>query len=200
MSKVLEAQIADAEASTAETGGDGDGDGDGDEELGAAPADEEEAEDEDETAAEEGETAPDTSPSQQAIIRQLEGEHTRHRKALTKVLGEGFAQYEECPTCFAMGYVASSPLRQDTKVRKCDHCDGYGQVLTGALPPGEAIRQCPDCLGNGHVPASEVTAPVFQFSATGVTTSPSNAPTVPPEVARLREMGYVVVEPMASAG
>jgi DnaJ-class molecular chaperone len=190
MASKLEDQILAAEAE------DVTGDGGDEDEVGAVLADDsEDVADEGEQAEAEPEPE-DTEPSQLAIIGKLEAEHTRHRKALEKIMGDGFAAYDDCPVCSSMGYVPGSPLKQDSKVRTCEHCAGFGQVLTGAIPPGEAIRQCPDCLGNGHVPAGQPEAPAFTFTPTPNGASLSVAPPTDPEVARLQSLGYTVLPPL----
>lgn len=194
MATKLEQQIAEAEAPD-----DGDGDEGGDLTDAEPDTDAEAEADEGEQAEAEPEPA-ELEQSQLAIIKELEGEHKRHRKALERIMGDGFSGYDDCPVCLSMGYVPGSPLRQDSKVKTCEHCAGFGQVLTGAIPPGEAVRQCPDCLGNGHVPTTTPDAPAFNFAVAAPTTTPTNGATIDPEVERLKQLGYTVLPPLPTAG
>lgn len=193
MATKLEQQIAEAEAPD-----DGDGDGDGDATAAEPDTDAEAEADEGEQAEAEPETA-ELEQSQLAIIKQLEGEHKRHRNALERIMGDGFSGYDDCPVCLSMGYVPGSPLRQDSKVKTCEHCAGFGQVLTGAIPPGEAVRQCPDCLGNGHVPTGQAEAPAFNFQVTPTNGAAVTPPPLEPEAERLKQLGYTVLPPLPTA-
>lgn len=159
------------------------------------PDDDDAAEQEDEGGgAAESEPQEALAPSVEAMMRSLESEHTRHEKALRKIMGEGFDGYTDCPVCMSMGYVFGSPLNDDEGTEVCTACKGFGEVRTASLVPQHATRQCMACLGNGYVtkqaPAPLPSAPV----GAPLAVAPDTA-AVSPEVEHLRGLGYTVVPP-----
>lgn len=102
----------------------------------------------------------------------------------------------------AIGLEPGDSLPKDNYSRTCDACEGWGFTDSGSKVPGQQKLTCYDCKGKGWKPvgneredgsitagnghAAPLTAPLQD--------NPSNDP---PEVARLKGLGYVVVAPIA---
>lgn len=189
MATKLEHQIAEAEAEDL---------GDEEEAGDALAPDEAEiaAGEEDDEATDAGAAEePEQEASSHAIVKQLEGEHTRHHKALVRILGDGFAGYADCPLCFAMGYVPGPELSQNPRLQTCPSCSGRGAELTGSLNPEFMVQPCHECAGNGYItrpaafePTPVVTGGVYLSGSSNNTNSPQT-------VEELRAAGYTIVPP-----
>jgi hypothetical protein len=118
----------------------------------------------------------------EASMRKLEREAKRHAKAVAGILGDDFAQLEECPACQIAGYVwPYQPFTEADQERKaavdayfaaslppfkaspdtvtCEPCDGWGAVLSGAKNELHRIEQCASCNGNGWIRRAASVAP-----------------------------------------
>jgi hypothetical protein len=133
---------------------------------------EDETEDEDEAAedADEAQAEPEAVAeplSMEAMQKALEGEAIRHAKTLADIFGETFEQYDECPMCFMLGFVAPESPVLDPTTQRCGRCRGYGFLLTESVAGENATRQCPDCMGNGYLPRVDPVpaSPVFEAGA-----------------------------------
>jgi len=101
--------------------------------------------------------------------------------------------------------------QKDNYSRVCDSCNGLGETRSGSKVPGRELLVCFQCKGNGWVAVGdERGAGLGQFTngvtstaaASGATPAPSYFPdgTEPPEVADLREKGYIVMPPVVVGG
>ena len=101
----------------------------------------------------------------------------------------------------AIGLEPGDNLKPDNYSRKCDACDGWGYTDSGSHVPTQAKLQCIPCEGKGWVAVGSERENGNVLSITRNTSvqqpilqdNPSNDP---PEVAALKQMGYVVVAPI----
>lgn len=157
------------------------------------------------------------------VNRQLEGEAHRHAKRVLDIMGDDAEVLVVCPLCLplipgfrypqppvaeqlaavkaAIGEPVDPPLSPDTYSNVCSKCDGWGAVSTGSKVVGRNKVTCLDCEGLGYVAtdtrrqggaltAGNGVTPVHQYD------QPMPAVSDPPEVAKLKELGYVVVPPI----
>jgi hypothetical protein len=112
------------------------------------------------------------------------------------------------PVLAWFGMRSDSDYLKDNYSRECDECAGLGETLSGSKVSGRDKLVCFRCKGNGWIPVGdERGAGLGQFTngpssvaAAGDTIlAPSYMPdgTEPPEVASLRERGFVVIAPIA---
>jgi len=142
---------------------------------------------------------------------------------LTTALGPDLGEWHACPMCVdgfpgirmavmpqgeqlarikvEIGEDPDPDLAGDPYSRRCDHCDGYGKVSTGSRISGQKSAQCYDCKGRGWIPVGS------ERESGAITVSngqqPQSAPVLqdhpshdPPEVEMLRQLGYIVVDPV----
>lgn len=165
--------------------------------------DDEEADD-DEPELDEPEAA--DQASSYALLKALEREEGRHRRALAKALDVPEDELHECPTCQAMGYtpdaIAPEPeLVQDPYLQTCERCRGNGEVKTGAAASALWKVPCSGCGGSGYVTKAEQPGVGAQPpNGEPAYVAPAPAPAVSPAdaaaAAELRAKGYMVVDPI----
>jgi len=110
---------------------------------------------------------------------------------------------------YLIGQRPHSELKHDQHSAVCSYCDGEGVVDTGSKVPGQTALPCVECEGMGWTPTDDArrrgrmslpNGPTAQ--ALGVTPAEAAmnpAPVEePPEVAALRQQGYLVVAPIAA--
>lgn len=165
-----------------------------------------------------GLTEADVEKNSKAMNRAAD---TYIKKAIA-VLGTDLAGMQTCPLCaeswpglrfpampnephlsavrVAIGLEPGDQLPRDNYSRSCTACDGWGFTDSGSKVPGQTKLTCYDCQGRGWVPVGD------ERGSGSVTAAPTNTgnggsgPVVfpsndPPEVERLRQLGYIVVEP-----
>lgn len=107
------------------------------------------------------------------------------------------------------GLRAPSDYSKDAYSSTCSKCNGLGEVLTGSQVMGQERLPCYDCQGKGWLAVGPERQAAFGARPNGAlasTPQPSAADQAmspspvaePPEVARLRADGYLVVAPMAA--
>ncbi|MGH2835769.1 MAG: hypothetical protein ACRDUT_00030 [Mycobacterium sp.] len=184
----------------------------------AAAAEEEEAQQEPEP-----ESSAMTDLAIDKAMKALVKEAARHAGRVGDIMGEDAQTLEPCPLCapnipgfrwpvppavevvravkVAIGEPEQPPYRPDEHSQVCIACDGYGAVATGSKVAGQATARCLTCEGRGWT--GERRGIVGAFTDTAATAAPAvdygngELPsTDPPEVAALKQLGYVVVPPI----
>jgi len=108
-----------------------------------------------------------------------------------------------------LGMRPNDEYAKDNYSRECDECHGLGETLSGSKVAGRDKLVCYRCGGNGWVPVGDergagnalfTNGAASVESGAGAGAAPSYMPdgTEPPEVAALRERGFVVIAPMAT--
>lgn len=160
----------------------------------------------------------------EAATKALTKEEERHAKRVAEIVGaEDFEILQRCPLCpspfpgyrwpvppppevialvkEAIGEPAQPDYRADAYSKVCEQCDGLGAVSTGSRVTGQTTARCIPCDGRGWVPIG----PERQGGAIVgggnapplVTYTPEPPPAVePPEVTKLKELGYIIVAPI----
>ncbi len=153
-------------------------------------------------------TQPETEPPAEpppvappsADIEALEKELDRHWKKVDEIMGADFAMFVPCPTCEEAGTplagmipvgLMAPHVEYETRddVAECGKCHGLGMMRTGSKVPLNELLPCPQCNGAGYSPVHAVSAP--QLVQPG--------PAVSPDVQRLRDQGYTVLDPFIPA-
>lgn len=101
----------------------------------------------------------------------------------------------------AIGEDPDPPLKQDIHSIVCSDCDGLGKVLTGSKVNSQKAAQCIACGGTGWQPTDNTrqrgTVTATNGTSQPAPLTPADAATdAPEEVARLRALGWTVVEPI----
>lgn len=101
----------------------------------------------------------------------------------------------------AIGEDPDPPLMQDRHSIECSDCGGLGKVLTGSKVSTQKSAQCLSCGGTGWQPTDNKrqagsvvapSAPPYQPVPGEVLANGDE----PPEVAKLKELGFIVVPPV----
>lgn len=101
----------------------------------------------------------------------------------------------------SIGQDPDPPLKPDVFSRPCEVCDGYGKVASFAKDPARKSLTCLECKGLGYIP----TDPRREGGRITALNGPSfPAPEIPqpfvgdepPEAQALRDLGWVVVQPI----
>lgn len=143
-------------------------------------------------------------------------------KKVVDTLGEGLEGMETCPLCaetwpglrfpvmpspenlarvrVAIGLEPGDNLRSDNYSRTCDDCEGWGFTDSGSKVPGQTKLTCYRCGGRGWVPVGTEREGGSVTGEPGGNVVPmpalqDNPSNDPPEVDRLKQLGYIVVAP-----
>lgn len=148
----------------------------------------------------------DDGPSSQAILRALEKEERRHKKAVASALGVELEALHDCPTCQAVGYTpepveAPPALVRDPFTETCPRCAGNGATLSGATARALEVIPCLGCGGSGYVtmpeqPTVGAAPPPSSYSPPPPPVTPTPTPADVAAVAELRARGYTILEPI----
>lgn len=150
-----------------------------------------------------------------------------YAQGMVDILGPDLGGFVGCPLCadfypgfrlpikpeqhtleqvrVAIGLEPGDNLPKDNYSRVCTSCDGWGYTDSGSKVPGQAKLTCYDCAGRGWVPVGNERESGSITAGNGhaapleapLQDNPSNDP---PEVARLKQLGYVVVAPIEPVG
>lgn len=101
----------------------------------------------------------------------------------------------------AIGLEPGDNLPKDNYSRPCAACDGWGYTDSGSRVPGQSKLTCYDCSGRGWVPVGDERSSGSVTGENGHTAAPApilqdHPSNDPPEVERLKQLGYVVVAPV----
>lgn len=160
------------------------------------------------------------------LFGKLERETERHTKRVHEIVGASASDLLECPLCDDLipGFIMPTPdtperfpavrqfmgdaqpaaYQQDPNTRTCVTCDGLGEVETGSKVQGQVTLVCTDCGGKGWqgarapVATSGPMAPTPAPEANGQAT-PTPAGPEPPEAAKLRALGYTLIQPVGAS-
>jgi hypothetical protein len=154
------------------------------------------------------------------LMKQLNRSAENYAKRVIDLLGGDLTGWQACPLCaeglpgfrvprmpdpeylaqvkVAIGEDPDPDLPNDGYSRRCESCDGWGKVQTGSRVTTQKAAQCHDCAGRGWIAVGTERAGGNITSGNGTT---EHAPIVlqdnvnndPPEVEKLRQLGYVVV-------
>jgi len=157
------------------------------------------------------------------LMKSLNKTADNYAKRVVDLLGGDLTGWQACPLCaeglpgfrvpvmpspehlaavkVAIGEDPDPPLKSDDYSRVCDGCEGHGKVLTGSNVPGQKAAQCYKCKGRGWLAVGSERESGAITAANG---APASTPGVlqdnptnePPEAAMLRQLGYIVVEPV----
>jgi hypothetical protein len=143
-------------------------------------------------------------------------------KKVVETLGPDLEGMQTCPLCaehwpglrfpvmpapehlaavrVAIGLDPGDNLKPDPYARRCDTCDGWMRTDSGSRGSGQGSLQCWDCQGRGWVPVGDERRDGAITVSNGQTNSAGPVDIVtgraePPEVAALKELGYIVVDP-----
>ena len=138
-------------------------------------------------------------------------------------LGQDLSGWKSCPCCSGgwpglvlprmpepevlaqikdfIGEPATPPYLSDRHSTPCNACDGWGNVTTGSHVANRGVAVCLECDGKGYIAHHERRESGSLIGA-GVAGMPpvynQQAPPAddPPEVQKLRDLGFIVVEPV----
>jgi len=101
----------------------------------------------------------------------------------------------------AIGLDPGDNLQKDNYSRLCEACDGWGKVKTGSRVSGQDSAMCYDCAGRGWIAVGIERASGAITAGVPAAPAATNGPPVvssndPPEVEKLKQLGYVVVPPI----
>lgn len=158
------------------------------------------------------------------LMKQLNRTAENYAKRVVDLFGGDMTGWQACPLCaeglpgfrvprmpapdylaqvkVAIGEDPDPDLPDDGYSRRCAACDGWGKVTTGSRVTTQKSAQCLDCKGRGWVAVGTERESGHITISNGATTTTApvlqdNASHDPPEVEMLRQLGYIVVEPMA---
>jgi hypothetical protein len=139
---------------------------------------------------------------------------------LLAALGDDLGGWQPCPLCadgypgirmammpsperlaavkVAIGEDPDPDLPSDGYSRRCESCDGWGKVQTGSRVTTQKAAQCHDCGGAGWIAVGPERAAGNITGGNGAPAQPlaplqDNVTNDPPEVAMLKQLGYIVV-------
>lgn len=158
------------------------------------------------------------------VSKKVDGAANRYSSALKAHLGDDLGGWVACPLCASgwpgivlprvperdtveqvkafIGEPTQPDYLPDTHSSPCKTCAGYGVVATGSKVNGRGNVSCLECKGLGYLAHHAERESGAVTAGNGAVTPPAyvqDAPQLPepPEVARLKELGYIVVEPVA---
>lgn len=158
------------------------------------------------------------------VSKKVDGAAQRYATALRAHLGDDLGGWVSCPMCAGgwpgivlprmpepqtveavkafIGEPTHPDYRADTHSTPCKECDGYGVVATGSKVQGRGSVTCLGCNGLGYIAhhaARESGAVTVTNGAPMPPVYSQEGPKAPepPEVERLKQLGYIVVEPVA---
>lgn len=161
------------------------------------------------------------------VSKKVDAAAGRYAKALAEHLGDDLGGWTSCPLCASgwpgivlprvpdhetvervksfIGEPTQPDYKPDTFSRPCTVCDGYGVVSTGSKVSGRGNAQCLECKGLGYIPTHSGRESGAVTVTNGAALPPAYdqaAPALPepPEVAALKALGYIVVEPVQPVG
>ena len=159
-------------------------------------------------------------------LGKLKREAERHSKRVTEIMGSEIELLLDCPLCDRltpgqimptpatperfpavrefMGDAQPAEYEQDPNVRQCQSCAGQGMVATGSKVQGQEQLVCTDCGGKGW---QGTRAPIVTSGPMAVQPLPdANGQSEvtpqgpePPEAAKLRAMGYTLIQPVGAS-
>ena len=157
------------------------------------------------------------------LMKQLNRTAENYAKRVVDLMGGDLTGWQPCPLCaeglpgfrvprmpdpeylaqvkVAIGEDPDPDLPADGYSRRCSACDGWGKVQTGSRVTTQKAAQCHDCSGRGWIAVGTERAGGNITTSNGHTDTPApilqdNASQDPPEVAMLKQLGYVVVAPI----
>jgi hypothetical protein len=161
----------------------------------------------------------------EAIHNKLDREHKRHMSRIFEIMQGDVETLRPCPLCEPnmagivnmtpeteqrfpavrefMGDAQPADYQQDPNTRTCMTCAGEGVVETGSRVESQRLLTCTDCGGKGWqgqrapVATSGPMAPAPMPDANGQAEPVPQGPE-PPEAAKLRALGYTLIQPVGA--
>jgi hypothetical protein len=161
----------------------------------------------------------------EAIHNKLDREHKRHMSRIFEIMQGDVETLRPCPLCEPnmagivnmtpeteqrfpavrqfMGDAQPADYQQDPNTRTCQTCAGEGVVETGSRVESQRLLPCTDCGGKGWqgqrapIPTSGPMAVQPLPDANGQSEVTPQGPE-PPEAAKLRAMGYTLIQPVGA--
>jgi hypothetical protein len=158
-------------------------------------------------------------------LGKLDREAERHAKRVAEIMGSEIDLLIDCPLCDPltpgklmptpatperfpavrefMGDAQPADYQQDPNTRTCKTCAGEGVVETGSRVESQRLLACTDCGGKGWqgqrapVATSGPMAPAPMPDANGQAEPVPQGPE-PPEAAKLRALGYTLIQPVGA--
>jgi hypothetical protein len=162
----------------------------------------------------------------EAIHNKLDREHKRHMSRIFEIMQGDVETLRPCPLCEPnmagivnmtpgteqrfpavrefMGDAQPADYQQDPNTRTCKTCAGEGVVETGSRVESQRLLTCTDCGGKGWqgqrapVATSGPMAVQPLPDANGQSEVTPQGPE-PPEAAKLRAMGYTLIQPVGAS-
>jgi hypothetical protein len=161
----------------------------------------------------------------EARLKRLDKASQTWRERVGTIMEDDAAMLMPCPLCEQIipGFVMPTPAtperfpavrtfmgdaepqewQQDPNTRTCQTCDGMGEVKTGSKVQSQTTLVCTDCGGKGWqgarpaVATSGPMAAVVTPEQNGADTPKPQGPE-PPEAAKLRALGYTLIQPVGA--
>jgi hypothetical protein len=159
-------------------------------------------------------------------LGKLEREAERHSKRVGEIMGSEVELLIVCPLCDPLtpGQIMPTPatperfpkvrefmgdsqprqLKPDPDAAQCEACGGEGLVDTGSHVQGQEALPCKRCDGFGWTGPRRQSTPVAPLATAPIPedngqATPIPAGPEPPEAAKLRALGYTLIQPVGAS-